>query len=104
MSDKLPAEGSRRVQELVRRECDVCGEPATHRITYLVAVNCRSNPASAAFGRDNCSWCSDAESYACKEHVKQIERDAPHGMSWCTTFDAVGRYDHMLLRWQEVPS
>jgi len=66
-------------------ECQVCGMPAYYRITYL-ASNCRANPASSAYGKDDCSWCSDADGYACKKHEREVSQDAPMGMSWCSTF------------------
>ena len=67
-------------------ECQECGMPASFRIAYLVAGNCRGNPASSAYGRDDCSWCSDAEVYACKKHYRILEHTPPNGMSLCSTF------------------
>jgi len=75
-------------------ECQVCGLPAICRITYLAAGNCRANPASNAYGRDDCSWCSDAEAFACKHHKQQVQRDLPIGMSWCATFP-LKNFKHM---------
>ena len=96
----LPKEGMERTQVLSRRGCDVCGGLATKRITYL-RENCRSNPASSAYGRDDCSWCSDAEAYSCDEHQREVERDAPEGMRWASTFDGL-KLPHMLLEWRTV--
>lgn len=96
---RLPGEGDTRVQVRRRVECDFCGEPATRRITYL-RDNARSNPASSAYGHDDCTWCSDADAFACEDHKREIERDAPHGMSWCATFDGMRR-PNMLLRWED---
>ena len=67
-------------------ECQVCGVPAYWRITYLVEGNCRANPTSSAYGRNDCSWCSDAEAYACRKHEREVRQDAPRDMSWCATF------------------
>ena len=68
------------------QECQVCGLPASWRITYLVNGNCRANPASAAYGRDDCSRSSDAEAYTCKKHRTHVEQDSPSGMSHCASF------------------
>ena len=76
------------------QECQICGHPASFRITFLVGGNPRGNPASSAYGRDNCSWCSDAEAYACKKHEKTVKADPPSGISWCATFP-LKRYKHM---------
>ncbi len=82
-------------------ECQVCGMPASWRIAYLVH-NGRSNPASRAYGRDDCSWCSDAETYACKKHQKEVERDAPDEMSWCASFP-LKNFKHMgFYLWEEL--
>lgn len=97
---KLKGEGDTRTQVRRRRECSVCGGPATKRISYLLD-NCRSNPASNAYRHDDCTWCSDAEAFACDEHQREIERDAPDGMSWCSTFGSE-RSPHMLLCWEEA--
>lgn len=66
-----------------RHECDVCGEPADFRITYLLE-NARRNPASSAYGRDDCSYCNDAERFVCKDHKSKYPQ--PEGQSWCSTF------------------
>ena len=76
------------------RECQVCGLPASWRITFLASENCRSNPTSKAFGRDDCSWCSDAEDYACKKHEREVGNNAPAGMNWCASFP-LKRFKHM---------
>ena len=100
--DLLPGEGITRTVTSIRTRhgCEVCGEPATRKLTYLLA-NCRTNPASNAYGRDNCSWCSDAEAFSCEEHQQELRQDPPPGMSWCSTFDGA-RLPHMLLYWREV--
>ena len=75
-----------RKQEYRWRDCQECGLPASFRITYLVGENPRGNPASSAYGHDNTSWCSDAESFACKKHERAVKADPPSGMNWCATF------------------
>lgn len=97
-SPLLPGEGDTRVQVRRRVFCSVCGGLATRKLTYLLD-NARSNPASAAYRHDDCSWCSDAEDFACEHHKREVERNAPEGMSWCSTFDGMSR-PHMLLRWE----
>jgi len=66
------------------RECR-CGRPAAWRVTYLLD-NCRTNPGSKGYGRDDVSWCSDEEDYACRRCQRKVERDAPPGMGWCASF------------------
>ena len=91
-------EGDTRTQVATRRECEVCGELATWRHTFLLE-NCRSNPASSAYGRDDCSWCSDAEAFACDEHKDAVVRDScPLGMGWCATFP-YSNFKGMFLYW-----
>jgi hypothetical protein len=77
-----------------KRPCDVCGEPARFRVTYLVE-NARANPLSSAYGRDDCSWCSDAEAFACTAHKEELRRTVPPRMGWCSTFDGE-RFPRML--------
>ncbi len=83
-----------------RQECQVCGEPATRRVSYLLE-RARSNPDSSAYCKDDCSWCSDADAYACEKHTREVERDAPEGMEWCSTFDGA-KMPHMLYKWCKV--
>lgn len=73
-------------KEVKWRECQECGLPASFRITFLASGNPRGNPASSAYGMDNCSWCCDAEQYACKKHERAVQAEAPSGMTWCATF------------------
>ena len=74
-------------KKIVRwHECQVCGLPAAWRISYLASGNCRVNPASKAYGRDDCSWSSDSEAFACKKHEQQVGSNPPTGMSWCSSF------------------
>lgn len=82
-----------------RRHCDNCGEPATKRITFLLE-NARRNPGSSAYGRDDCSYCADAEAFTCDECERTVQRNAPPGMDWCGTFFGP-RATHYLLFWHE---
>lgn len=77
----------------VWHDCQVCGMPAQHRIAYLLP-NYRSNPASSAYLHDDCSWCSDAEAWACSKHRREVERNAPDSMSWCSSFQLTN-FQHM---------
>jgi len=67
------------------RECEECGRPATHCLTFLYE-NARSNPASSGYGGDDISWASDEEKFACDEHVESMRRNPPRGMMWCSDF------------------
>jgi len=82
----------------MRHECHICGEPAHFKHSFLLE-GARRNPASSAYGKDDCSWCSDDELFVCKKHEK--ERTPPDGYSWCSTFTASDRFAHMFLYWQE---
>lgn len=99
----LPGEGDTKTEtyKRVRRECDECGEPATHRITFLLE-NARRNPASSAYGGDDITWCSDAEAWSCDAHKDAVRRASPRGMEWCSSFPISARLAHMFLHWQEV--
>ena len=76
------------------RECDICGLPAAFCITFLLTGNCRANPASNAYGRDDCSWCSDAEAFACRRHEREVRKNPPAGMSECSIFP-LKKFKHM---------
>lgn len=87
-----------------RRECDNCGEPATKRISYCY-VNGRRNPASSMYGRDDCTYCSDAEAFSCDKCEREVERACcPDGMNWGGTFTANAPNAHMFLQWVETDS
>ena len=88
------------VERCEQERCQVCGDPATKRISYLL-LRARSNPASSAYGKDDCSWCSDAGAFACETHMRYVERDAPEGMEWCSTFEGE-RFPHMIYSWNRV--
>ncbi len=81
-----------------RHECAVCGEPADFRHSYLLAGDCRRNPASSAYGRDDCTFCSDGESFVCATH--KSDRQAPNGMEWAGTY-TLAKFPHMGMYWHE---
>lgn len=104
--EKLPGEGETQIicRTRVRKECENCGEPATYRNTYLNdgATGARRNPASSAYGRDNCSWCSDHDQFLCGDcHQNRHNIGVPDGFRWCSTFECVPRFAHMFLEWDE---
>ncbi len=92
----------RTIKEVCReRMCEECENTATKKITFLYP-NARRNPASSAYGRDDCSWCQDEEKFVCLAHEKnkyQYERDLD--MGWCSTFDKE-RFEHMFLYWDKI--
>lgn len=79
------------------RECAECGEPAVYHITFLLD-NARRNPDSNGYGKDDISWCSDEETWACEEHKTELERTHQHGLNWCATF-GLDRFKHMGEYW-----
>jgi hypothetical protein len=96
----LPKEGETKVikKKRVSQECEICGEPAHYKHTFLLEGT-RSNPASSAFRKDDCSWCEDEKRFVCKKH--QEDRIPPDGYVWCSTFPASERFAHMFLYWEE---
>ncbi len=81
-------------------ECDECSNPASHRVTFLLE-NARYNPRSSAYGRDDCSRCSDLDAYACRKHLEQTVREAPSGYSWCAHM-ALKSHKHMGFYWHTI--
>ena len=59
------------------RECDSCNRPAKYRLTFLFE-HFRGNPASNAYQKDDCSWCSDLDVFSC-ERCKHTLSQAPRG-------------------------
>lgn len=98
--DVLPGEGETETitRTRLRHECDVCGEPAHFKHTFLLD-GARNNPASKAYRKDDCSWCEDESRFACKEH--RHDKTAPEGHEWCATFAAVERFSHLFLYWSK---
>lgn len=95
---RLPGEGEVKLvkRTRVRLACDECGEPAVYRHTYLFD-GVRRNPASSAFGKDDCSWCSDAQVLTCKDCVPAT----PTGCVENSRYEAGERFAHMFLCWQD---
>jgi hypothetical protein len=104
--EKLEGEGEIKIvrQERVRCSCGYCGEPAFYKNTYLNdgERGARSNPNSSAYGRDDCTWCSDFDDFLCPECHQANETDnVPDGFKWCSTFQA-DRFPHMFLEWEKT--
>lgn len=103
--DELPGEGEEQVIRRVRyrHECHNCGEPAHYKQTYLLN-GARSNPASSAYRKDDCSWCEDEAIFYCKKGENYGECKPPHieGYEQCSTFGASERFAHMFLYWHEI--
>lgn len=104
--DALPGEGETRTRVEIqrRRECEECGEPAHFKLSFIFK-GARSNPNSSAYGRDDCSWCSDHDTWACREHRQSVERaeEATGEWAWsAATVPATERWAHMFLYWAEV--
>lgn len=99
--DILPGEGEQRIKKYirVREECEICGEPAHYKHSFLLNGT-RINPASSAYGKDDCTWCQDDCYFVCKEHLNR--KEPPDGMTWCSTFPASERFKHMFLKWEEI--
>jgi hypothetical protein len=78
------------------RECDECAEPATRRCTFLMP-HYRSNPASSGYGKDDCSYCSDAEVFVCDT----CKPETPSGM--CSEYSTFykKRFPHLFVVWRE---
>lgn len=89
-----------RIETRVRRGCDNCEEAATKKHNYCF-VNGRSNPASSMYRKDDCSYCSDAEAFACDACNEEVKRVCcPDGMSWASTFSLRPGYEHFFLHWE----
>lgn len=92
-------------KRLADRACDYCSAPATYRNTYLNdgERGARHNPASSAFGRDDCTWCSDFDDYLCaKCHERDETDNVPDGFGWCSTFEK-SKFPKMFKVWVEEP-
>lgn len=101
-------EGATRTIEQVcrKRTCEKCGESATHKLTFLLP-NARTNSASKAYGRDDCTHCSDSDMFVCTEHSKDRDDIARElGMSWAGTLDGTydngNRWKHLFLYWETI--
>lgn len=86
------------------RDCELCDRPASWRITFLDdgSNGCRRNPSSSAYGKDDCSWCSDYELFACKKHRADIERWEPKpNHNRCSSFP-LKNFKHMGFYKKEI--
>ena len=96
----LPGEGT--VETITRRRvrvrCEKCGGIAVYRYTYLL-LGFRRNPASKAYGKDDCSWCCDTEVFTCATCKPMVPEGHDRGAS---TFPASARFAHMFLEWERV--
>lgn len=89
-------------QVLKRRLCERCDKKATFKLTFLLP-HARSNPASAAYGKDDCSWCSDTAVFVCHTHEKERYVIAKElGMGWCAEFEYGERFKHLFEYWGEI--
>ena len=72
------------------QECEECGEPAVYKATFLLP-NCRTNPASSAYRRNDCTHCSDGHIFVCEEHEHSCSMA---GLEPCSWFP-LSRFPHM---------
>ena len=98
----LTGEGDVRtaIHKRVRVGCSSCNDPATCRISFLLE-GARHNPDSKGYHKDDISWCSDDEAWACDDCKSDVEHDPPTGMEWCATFSG-DKFPHMILHWEHV--
>ena len=89
------------IKRRVRIECQNCGDPATQRHTYLLE-NYRRNPKSAAYGKDDCTWCSDHDEFTCDHCNPPVIAGYAGGGSPGGTFQyGMQQLAHMFLQWRE---
>lgn len=89
----------RTTSEIARwHECEQCGMPARYKCTFLLE-GARRNPNSKAYGKDDCSWCSDLDIYACEKHKNEIWRDHD-GYVICSCFP-LKNFKHMGFYWEK---
>lgn len=101
--DVLPGEGDIQTitRRLVRETCVECDKPAHFKVSFLLA-GYRCNPASAAYGKDDCSWCEDDHCFVCREHRDMYVHNPPAGYASASIYPATKQFKHMFLRWEEV--
>ena len=92
------------VETLEGRECQECGERADYRISFLLE-GFRSDPASSAYGKDDCTWCSDLDFYACEAHKSQAAGEAPIGFDRGASIWSIKKFPHFGVEWvrREAP-
>ena len=96
----LKGEGDIRttVATRMRKTCEECGELAHYKHSFLYE-GMRSNRASSAYGRDDCSWCSDVDVFTCKK----CRPTTPDGCDPRSSRLEIGeRSTHMFLEWVTV--
>ena len=82
------------------RECEGCSRPAKYCLTFLLE-HFRSNPASKAYQKDDCSRCSDLDVFSC-ENCKHTLSQAPNGYNiWCGIMP-LAKFKHLGFYWQKV--
>lgn len=87
--------------------CEECGEIATHCLTFLYEGG-RSNPASSAYGKDDCTWCADETIFACDSHADKIRWHPPENMKWCSDFYRYTKdgtqtpHQHRYFKWKQI--
>ena len=87
------------VQKQVEACCEECGEIAVWQLTFLLNGG-RNNPASKAYGEDDCSWCSDLEIFSCTDCERKLRDNPPEGYRWCSAFQK-DRFTHLFLSWEK---
>jgi len=88
------------VEERVPKLCLECDAPAQFKVTYLLS-GARSNPASNAYGKDDCSWCEDEAVFVCQKHLR-LHEQAPDGYGFCSRFENGERFKHLFHEWVPV--
>ena len=96
--------GDVKITKQIRRwqACEECGYPAKYKIAFLLE-GFRHNPASSGYGRDDCSWCSDLEIFACEKHKRTLDR-APQGYHHGSCIFTLRKLKHMGFYWETVPA
>ncbi len=95
--DTLPGEGAMRttIQHRERRLCNLCGKPAHFKHSFLFE-NYRHNNTSSAYGKDDCSWCSDTDVFVCRDCKPETPACHDPGAS---VFPANEQFAHLFLYW-----
>ena len=95
--DVLPGQDSMRttIEHKERRRCEMCGEHAHFKRSYLLE-GYRTNRASKAFGKDDASWCSDVDVFVCRDCKPETPEGYDPGYS---EFAATERFAQMFLYW-----
>lgn len=95
--EQLPGEEEIRIvkQKYIRMECEYCKSPAHFKYAFLYQ-NFRSNPASKAYRRDDCTWCSDIDVFVCRKCKPIVPKGCDAG---ATVFPANEKFAHMFLKW-----